>query len=157
MLHNTPPGETCTFLSCRPEVDRLTTTILVIEALHSLAVYFIPAFYEIVNVEQQLAFRCFIEREQCEQAFVIRIFYSLQPTNPQSSLPSTSLVPTQVHRSLFQHATAVLVTPLDESLLVAVLWQVCFFLMSCVPVRMHWSDLLCGLSPLLMPTTEVSP
>ena len=102
MLHDTPPGETCTLLSCRPEVDRLTTTILVIESLYGLAVNFITAFYEIVNVEQQLAFRCLIGREQCEQAFVVWIFDSLQPTNPQSSLPSTSLVLTQVHRSLFQ-------------------------------------------------------
>ena len=84
-------------------------------------------------------------------------FYSLQPTNPQSSLPSTSLVPTQVHKFLFQHATTVLDPLLDESLLVAVSWQVCFFLMSCEPVRMHWSNLLCGLSPLLMPATEESP
>ena len=74
VLHDTPPGETCTLLSCRPEVDRLTTTVLVIESLHGLAVNFIPTFYEIVNVEQHLAFRCFIGREQCEQAFVARIF-----------------------------------------------------------------------------------
>ena len=52
VLHDTPPGETCTLLSCSPEVDRLTTTILVIESLHGLAVNFIPAFFEIVNVEQ---------------------------------------------------------------------------------------------------------
>ena len=55
-------------------------------------------------------------------------FCSLQPTNPQSSLPSTSLVPTQAHKSPFQHATTVLDPLLDESLPVAVLWQVCFFL-----------------------------
>ena len=60
-------------------------------------------------------------------------FYSLQPTNPQSSLPSTSLVPTPVHKSLFQHATTVLDPLLDESLLVAVWWQVWFFLTSCEP------------------------
>ena len=88
------PAKTCTLLSCWPEIDRFATTILVIEFSHGLAVNFIPTFYEIVNVEQQLAFRCFIGREQCEQAFVVRIFsHSLQPTNPQSSLPSTSLVP----------------------------------------------------------------
>ena len=74
VLHDTPPGETCTLLSCQPEIDRFTTSILVTEFSHGLAVRFIPAFYEIVNVEQQLAFRCFIGREQCEQAFVIRFF-----------------------------------------------------------------------------------
>ena len=74
MLHDTPPGETCALLSCHPEIDRFATTILVIEFSHGLAVHFIPTFYEIVNVEQQLAFRCFIGREQCEQAFVVRIF-----------------------------------------------------------------------------------
>ena len=31
------------------------------------------------------------------------------------------------------------------------LWQVCFFLTSCGPVRMRWSDLLCGQSPSLKP------
>ena len=46
--------------------------------------------------------------------------HSLRPTSPQSSFPSTSLVLTQDHRLLFQHATAVLVPPLDESLLLAV-------------------------------------
>ena len=74
VLHDTPPGETCTLLSSQPKIDRFITTILVIEFSHGLAVHFISAFYEIVNVEQQLAFRCFIGREQCEQAFVIRIF-----------------------------------------------------------------------------------
>ena len=130
VLHDTPPGETRALLSCQPEIDRFTTTILVIESLHGLAVHLIPAFYEIVNVEQQLTFRCFIGREQCEQAFVTRIFffYKLQPTNPQLSLPSTSLVPTQVPQFLFQHATTVLDPLFDESLLVAVSWQVCFFL-----------------------------
>ena len=73
VLHDTPPGEACTLSSCRPEVGRLTTKILVIESLHGLAVSFLTAFYEIVNVEQQLAFRCLIGREQCEQAFVVRI------------------------------------------------------------------------------------
>ena len=158
VLHDTPPGETCTFLSCRPDVDRLVTTIFVIESLYGLAVNFIAAFYEIVNVEQQLAFRCFFGREQCKQAFVIRIFFvacSQQIHSQACPQPAWSL--TQVHRSLLQHATAVLVPPLDESLLVAVSWQVCFFWMSCEPVRMHWSDLLCGLSPSLMLATEVSP
>ena len=56
VLHDTPPGETCTLLSCQSEIDRFTTTILVIEFPHGLAVHFIPTFYEIVNVEQQLAF-----------------------------------------------------------------------------------------------------
>ena len=84
VLHDTPPGETCTLLSCQPEIDRFTTTMLVMEFSRGLA------------------------------------------TNPQSSLPSTSLVPTQVHKSLFQHATAVLDPLLDESLLMAVSWQVCF-------------------------------
>ena len=65
VLHDTPPGEPCTLLSCRPEVDRLTTTILVIESLHGLAVSFLTAFYEIVNVEQQLALRCLIGKEHC--------------------------------------------------------------------------------------------
>ena len=81
---------------------------------------------------------------------------SLQPTSPQSSLPSTSLVLTQVHRSLFQHATAVLVPPLDESLLVSVSWQVCFFLTSCEPVRMH-CQICYAACHLLMPATGVSP
>ena len=138
VLHDTPPGEACTLLSCRPEVGRLATTILIIESLHGLAVSFLTAFYAIVNVEQQLAFRCLTGREQREQAFVVRIFDNgLQPRSPLSSLPSTSLALTQDHRSLFQHATAVVVPPLDESLLVAVSWQVCFFLTSCEPVRMR--------------------
>ena len=81
MLHDTPPGETCTLLSCRPEVDRLTTTIFVFESLHGLAVNFITAFYEILNVEQQLAFRCLIGRKQCEQAFVVRIFFNRPAAN----------------------------------------------------------------------------
>ena len=63
---------------------RFTTTILVIESLHGLAVNFIPAFYEIVNVEQQLAFRCFIGREQCEQAFCHTDF--LQPAANKSTV-----------------------------------------------------------------------
>ena len=158
LLHDTSPGEPGTLLSCRHEIDRLTTTVLVIESLHGIAVIFLTAFYEIVNVEQQLAFRCLIGREQCEQTFLVRNFlHNLQPTNPQSNLPSTSLVLTQIRRSLFQHATAVVVPSLDESLPVAVLWQICFSLTSCEPVRMHWSDMLCDLSPLLMPSTEVSP
>ena len=73
-LHDTSPGEPCAVLSCRHEVDRLTTTVLVIESLHGLAVGLLTAFYEIVNFEQQLAFRCLIGKEQCEQAFVVRIF-----------------------------------------------------------------------------------
>ena len=84
-------------------------------------------------------------------------FKSLQPTNPQPSLPSTSLVPTQVHKFLFQHATTVL----DHFWMSHSWWQFrgkfVFFLMPCEPVRMHWSNLLCGLSPLLMPATEESP
>ena len=74
VLHDTPLGETCTLLSCRPEVDRLTTTDTCHRILYGLAVNFITAFCEIVNVEQQLAFRCLIGREQCEQSFVARIF-----------------------------------------------------------------------------------
>ena len=87
---------------------------------HGLAVRFLAAFYEIVNVEQQLAFRCLIGKQQCEQAFVVRIFHTACSKQIQSVL-------TQVRRSLFQHATTVVVPPLDESLPVAVLWQVCFF------------------------------
>ena len=67
-------GEPCTLLSCRHQVDRFTTTVLVIESLHGLAVSLLTAFYEVVNIEQQLAFRCLIGREQCEQEFVVRIF-----------------------------------------------------------------------------------
>ena len=56
VLHDTPPGETCTLLSCQSEIDRFATTIFVIEFSYGLAVHFISTFYEIVNVEQQLAF-----------------------------------------------------------------------------------------------------
>ena len=64
------------------------------------------------------------------------------------------MVPTQVHKFLFQRATTVVVPPLDELLPVPVLWQVCFFLTSCEPVRMRWSDLLCGQSPSLKAAPE---
>ena len=64
LLHDTSPGEPCTQLSCRHEVDSLTTTELVMEPLHGLAVSLLAAYYEIVNIEQQLAFRCLIGREQ---------------------------------------------------------------------------------------------
>ena len=74
VLHDTSSGEPCTLFSCRHEVDRLTTTVLVIESLHGLAVSLLTAFYEVVNIEQQLTFRCLIGGEQCEQAFVVRIF-----------------------------------------------------------------------------------
>ena len=93
MWHDTPPSETSTLLSCQPEVDRLTTTLLVIESLPGLAVNFIPAFYEIVNVEQQLAFRCFIGREQCESAFVIRIFLQLAANKSTVKLPVNQFGP----------------------------------------------------------------
>ena len=83
VLHDTPPGETRALLSYQPEIDSFATTILVREFSHGLAVNFITAFYEIVYVEQQLAFRCFIGREQCEQAFVVRIF--LKPAANKSS------------------------------------------------------------------------
>ena len=75
VLHDTPPGEACTLLSCRHEVDLLPRRYLSVESLHGLAVSFLTAFYEIVNVEVQLAFRCLIGREQCERAFVVRIFH----------------------------------------------------------------------------------
>ena len=74
VLHDTPPGEARTLLSCRHEVDRLTTTVLVIESLHGLAVSLLTAVHEVLNIEQQLAFQCFIGREPCERAFVVRIF-----------------------------------------------------------------------------------
>ena len=76
-------GETRALLSYQPEIDRFAT-ILVREFSHGLAVNFITAFFETVNVEQQLAFRCFIGREQCEQAFVVRIF--LKPAANKSTV-----------------------------------------------------------------------
>ena len=77
-------GETRALMSYQPEIGRFATTILVREFSHGLAVHFITAFYEIVNVEQQLAFRCFIGREQYEQAFVVRIF--LKPAANKSTV-----------------------------------------------------------------------
>ena len=51
VLHDTPPDETRALLSFQPEIDRFTTTILVIEFSHGLAVHFSPTFHETVNVE----------------------------------------------------------------------------------------------------------
>ena len=58
------PGESCTLL-CRHEVDRLTTTVLVTESIHSLAVSLLTAFYEVVNSNNWPS--DLIGREQCEQ------------------------------------------------------------------------------------------
>ena len=68
------PANRAPLLSCRHEVDRLTTTVLVMESFHGFAVSLLTTFYEVVNIEQQLTFRCLIGRKQCEQAFVVRIF-----------------------------------------------------------------------------------
>ena len=61
--------------------------------LYSLAVNFTTAFYEIVNVEQQMAFRCLIGREQCEQAFVVRIFFKPAANKSRVKLALSQLGP----------------------------------------------------------------
>ena len=43
------------------------------EPLHGLAVSFLTAFCEVVNVKQQLAFRCVTAGEQGEQTLVVRV------------------------------------------------------------------------------------
>ena len=118
--------------------------------------HFIPTFNEIANVEQQFAFRCFIGREQCEPAFVIQFFLpaankstvklALNQLGPDTS-PQISV---STHNSCWTHFW------MSHSW-----WQFrgksVSFLTSCQPVRMRWSDLLCGQSPSLTPATEVSP
>ena len=122
-------------LSGEPEVDPpFHNGLLVTESLPGLAVNFIPTFCEIVNVEQQVALRCLIGTEQCEQTFVVRIFDMAcsQQNHCQESTVKLALnqfgPDTSPIDLCFNTQQSVLVPPLDQSLLVAVLWQVCFFL-----------------------------
>ena len=57
MLYNSPVCEQCPFPSNGPKVDRFTTMVLFVETFHGLAVSFFTNFDEIINVNQNLAFR----------------------------------------------------------------------------------------------------